>query len=384
MKDRFHSLLCCVCLAVLSACCLAQQSPGTADAPSEKTIEGWLLSGEPRLVAWGAHDALAARDQYLVPDLLSLASRWQPLTSTTPDSPKREPLSQEQLDERDAMAAVLDALIQMKAPVPAETLGNLAPDFGDAVAVLLTRIPADDAGPLAYDFYRHPADHGLGLQAVSAALLALNPVQGFAAALLTDITVRGKVRVVLPGAGEVGGGTGYGYSCGLSGETLRTDWPVTGQYALTKQKSADARLLVAGLDPIYVTRDHSTHYLGNECGRSRDVYLSADERRRLIAEMLGISPLAIPWQTDAVGVIEFQSLEQFDQSLREFIEIQQQEFRTTLAALEARGLITSSEAENSLPELDLKLEDTRGRDAIAIPNPANLPPDVKWSPSPFH
>lgn len=106
-----------LCFGIISAAVaargLAQTGPEFDASPSEKTIRGWLRSGEPRLVAWGAHDVLAEGDSDLVPDLLSVASQWQTLsTQTYSEGSKLPGLSPEQ--ERDAMAAVVDALIQMK------------------------------------------------------------------------------------------------------------------------------------------------------------------------------------------------------------------------------------------------------------------------------
>jgi hypothetical protein len=87
----FDRLLGTGCLATtLAACSFAQAPPVASAFPSEKTIDGWLLSGEPRLVAWGAHDTLLAGDKNLIPDLLSLASRWQTLSRQPFDPPMPE------------------------------------------------------------------------------------------------------------------------------------------------------------------------------------------------------------------------------------------------------------------------------------------------------
>src|ERR1700733_2277629 len=258
----------------------AQTWSATSGFPPEKTIESWLLSGNPRLVAWGAHDTLVAHDQSLAFDLLSLASRWQPLAPQAIYDSNHRDLSQEQMDERDAMAAVLDALIQMKVPVPADTLLDLAPDFGNDVAVLLSRMPPEEAESVSSDFYRSPAEHGYGLQYVSAALLALHPVPGFAADLLTNISVQATVFVV--GAGGGGIGTAHcGGACGISSDLSHEGWPLIGRYALSKEKTDGAFLLVAGVDPIYATRKESAHYLGDGCAMG--VYLGSGERLRLIA-----------------------------------------------------------------------------------------------------
>ncbi len=346
----FRSLLCVGCAAILASHSLGQTSSTVADLPQEKTIEGWLFGGNPRLVAWGAHDALIARDRNLIPDLLSLASRWQALSRQDADASTPSGLSQDQLDEGDAMAAVLDALIQMEVTVPADTLRSLAADFGNDVAVLLSRLPAEEAESVDVDFYRSPGKNGL--QYVSAALLALRPVPGFAADLLSKTSVQAKVFVVLPQLGLAG--SGGCSACAVSSERRRKGWPSIGQYALSKNNSDGALLLVEGIDPIYATRKESPHYLGDACGMG--VYLGQEERRRLVAEMLSIAPETIPWKTELSINIEFESLEQFNHAVLTLVDEEQAKYRATVAALADRGLLTSAEAQESLPQLELRLE----------------------------
>jgi hypothetical protein len=321
----FLDLLRVACLATgIVASSLAQASPDTVKFPTEKAIESWLLSGDPRLVAWGAHYARVSRDRYLIPDLLSLASRWQPLDREAPDTSQPTGWTPDRIDARDGMAAVLDTLIQMKATVPADTLRSLAPDFGNAVAVFLSRMPPDEASALGFDLYRLPLEHGTSLRYVAAALLALHPVPGFAADLLANIEVRATVTVVLPGPEQHFGG-GSASCCGATFSVPRKDWPAIGQYALSEENESNAALLlVAGIDPIFATRYESVHYRGDACG---GLFLGAYERRRLIAEMLSVSPEAIPWQTDVTTQIEFQSPQEFGNALLAFVEEQQQKYR---------------------------------------------------------
>jgi hypothetical protein len=379
---RFCRLLCIACvMAALAAYSAAQMPAGARGFPSEKAIGSWLLSGDPQLVAWGAHDTLIARDQYLLPDLLSLAGRWQPLSRQPIDGSNRTELSREQTDRRDAMAAVLDTLIQMKVPVPADTLRTLAPDFGNAVAILLSRMPADEAGPVALDLYRLQAEHTYALQYVSAALLAQHPPAGFAADLLANIKVRATVNVVLPGSGEFTGGMAG--DCFYVPDPPRKDWPETGQYALSTQKSDGSLVVVAGVDTVYATREQSTHYLGDLCHMSMGVSLGSEQRLRLIAEMLSISPEAIPWRTDTTTQIEFRSQQQFDRDLLSFVEAQQAKYHATVTALADHNLLTASEAQEAFPALELKLYDVRGMDAVPVQALSNLPSHVEWSSAPF-
>ena len=62
---------------------------------------------------------MLTHDGSAIPELLSLASGWQRLFPQTPsDDGRWRHLSSKQEEERDAMTVVLDALVQLKAPVP--------------------------------------------------------------------------------------------------------------------------------------------------------------------------------------------------------------------------------------------------------------------------
>jgi hypothetical protein len=367
MVPRFLAVFCLSIATAFSA--WAQSSASTA--PSEKTIKAWLASGDLKMVAWGAHDAAATHDRKLVPDLLSLAANWQDFP-TIDDDGNPIALSQPQKDQRDAMAAVVDALIQLHADVPAETLRILAPNFGNEVAILLSRMPSADAQPLALDFYHsfRPA----ALQYVSAALLALNPPSGFAADMLSRITVQAPMYVVNPGMERAyGGGAG---SCFSETAAPHDGWPHVARYVLSKKQGGV--VVVAGVDPVYVTREESSHYYGDSCSAAFDVYLGADERLRLIAEMLGVDPASIPWNTTPETTIVFQSPEQYEGALLDFARGEQKKYSVTVAVLAERGLISPSEAENPeiLPTLQLRIIDMR-KDAPPLPEVASLPPRVE-------
>jgi hypothetical protein len=81
--------------------------------------------------------------------------------------------------------------------------------------------------------------------------------------------------------------------------------------------------------------------------------------------------------------IEFQSLEQFHRAVFAFISEQQQEYRETVAAMAAQGLLTSDEAAESFPKLQLYLNDMREEAQPPIPDPGNLPDYVEWMPGPI-
>ncbi len=384
-----HRLLTVSCLLlILSYPAGTQNASTTAGSPPDQSIESLLASGQPRLVAWGAHEALVAQRRDLIPDLLSLAAQWQALPPPDPDKWRAEDdLPQDQLDERDAMAAVLDSLIQMNASVPADMLGTLAPDFGNDVAVLLSRMPTPDAVRLALQFYHSLPAHAYALRYVSAAMLALHPPPGFAADLLSNTTIYAWLFIIRPGSESIGFAHGEGDCFSPGPGALRKDWPLTGQYMLHRDyvpndKKYIAMLLVGGIDPIYATREEFTRYRAETCGTSLGVSLGSKESRRLLAEMLGIAPEAIPWQVEIQTHIEFRSLQQFYRDLLAFVAAEQAKYRMTVADLVAHNLMTELEAEQSLPTLKLWVRDKRG-DIAPVPAPSNLPAHVVWAAGDF-
>lgn len=114
-----HPLLCLGCLAVVvTPFGQAQQSSEEAST-ANASPGGWFGKEDPKAVAWRAYNAMVSYDESATPELVSLGSRWQPLSPQAPsDNGRWRRLSAEQEEERDAMTAVLDALIELKAPVP--------------------------------------------------------------------------------------------------------------------------------------------------------------------------------------------------------------------------------------------------------------------------
>lgn len=352
-----------------------------AKPPSESTIETWLLSKDPQSVAWGAQYAFAAGDQALGPVLISLAGSWQSPAGSDPDADHPDGLAPDRLavDQRDAMAAVLDALIQMHVHVPAGTLRNLSADFPNYVAILLTRLPLEESQSLDFEFYRSEpksrSEHNL--QYVSAVLLAQTPAPRFAAELFSDIHNRATIFITKPGSKPLY--TSIGGTAGCCGpEEPRKDWPNFGVYTLSEDKMDEAFVVVAGANPVYGVRAETTHYHRDSCANFSFAVLGPEQRRSLIAQMLNIAPDAIDWKNTAEANIEFKSDQQFNRDLLLFIAAQQKEYRMTAGALVAKNLMTVSEQEDSLPYIDLSFEDQRGAGYSPIAQPSSLPFHVTW------
>lgn len=120
------------------------------------------------------HHAVATKNQAVVPSLLSLANAWQAIGQSVPGPDHADRLTSEQFDQRDAMGAVLDALIQMQADVPASTLHNLAAVFPNYAAILLSRLPQGESQSLSLEFYR-PEPKTLSAQNLQYAMLSISP-----------------------------------------------------------------------------------------------------------------------------------------------------------------------------------------------------------------
>src|SRR5580704_445544 len=103
-RTNILRIFCLLCLTDIAAThALAQDSPPVETSPRDK-IEQLLSSRDPRLVAWGAHYALATKDQTLVPEMLSLVVEWEALPAPPDDDSADGGLTSFQLDQRDAVA----------------------------------------------------------------------------------------------------------------------------------------------------------------------------------------------------------------------------------------------------------------------------------------
>jgi hypothetical protein len=386
-----------VCLSVRAQSQGGSSSPEHEARPTETTIRDELASGDPRQVAWGAHDVVAMQDRDLIPDLLDLAARWQPSPREPGGQLDMQRLTLPEQDREAAMAAVLDALIQMRVAVPAEAMLRVAPDFGNDVAVLLSRVPAEQSGALRMQFFQTNSSGANGLRVVSAELMAGHPEPGFAAELLTGTRVDAYVAVLSPGGGDALV-RGQAIGCGSGeGVWLRRGWPQIGMYILLRestqeQDTADKpdkdtepadkaapdsaangaqegtnqpqartpepwkEVLVSGpVERMVATRRLDTRYSEQD-----GVWLMDEDRLRLVAQMLGVSPEAIPWKLRASGTIVYESGEQYRDALLRWIESQQAMYRETSAALTERGAMTASEAGVAMPQMVLEVSDQRG------------------------
>lgn len=332
----------------------AQQAAVAEKVPAESEIEGLIQSAEPREMAWGAHYAYLRESPKLDEELLAAAERWQPLVNSSGEETGRTAITPEQMDKRDGMAAVLDALIRLHVTVQAEILRGLAADFPNEVAVLLSRLSEDEFRDVAMEYFRKPPKDAYGLQYVSAALLAKSPPERFAGELLASVTVKADVFIQRPGEPSIGIGRSSGCCGGGIGSNERKDWPAFGSYHLTKAKSPRTFLLLSAPDPIYGVRSESTHYAHFVCG---DLSLTDEDRRRMLAYMLKVHIEDMGWEGSFSRTIFYRSPQQVNFELQSLIDEEQEKYRVTARQLVQEGLMTESEVEGSLPMLILNRHD---------------------------
>lgn len=115
------------------------QSPTPEIFPGQhvtsEQIARWLYSGDPRLIAWGAHFAARQGD----PAGLSLLPAF--LDQLAPVPPITDQTDRAAFDRYREAAALLHAIIVTGRTAPAETLSKLAEVSPAAALVLAARLP---------------------------------------------------------------------------------------------------------------------------------------------------------------------------------------------------------------------------------------------------
>jgi hypothetical protein len=217
--------------------------------PSADVIARWVHGGDPREMAWAAVFALQENDASFLPDFASLAEQWRSLPHRNVlerEYHRPSPLTAEERERRDAMSAVLDAIIQLNGSAPAASLRNLAADFPVQAIILLYRMPSQEAESTLLALYGETAPASWYTQRAAAALLAFHPPAGFAASLLSNTTVTSQVFVSLPEDPSLGMGASSGDCGGYGRPPVKADWPAVGKYFMREGGP--------GLDPApYVT-----------------------------------------------------------------------------------------------------------------------------------
>lgn len=353
----------------------AQQSPQNdpavllkADASRRASwAASWLQSDDPLRIAWGAWLARVDQQKELVPLLTQRVVEYQ--------SPGQIYVSPNDAERHDALLAVLDALIDLRATLPTEEARKLFPEFAAQSVILLVRSP-NDAQPALLDIFDDSKANWTWLAAGN--VLLKNRTAGFAARLLSRFTQHMTVSVFDPGSGGGGGVGGGGCESGLSLRGPKTGWPPVGLYQLTQFPERIrwlATFLVGGPTAVYYWRVETGNYdnppddPGYCDDGDRDRY-----RAQYLAKLLEFSSLKIPLDAYRDIAVEWQNEDQFRQQVLVAVEEQRDRFRGAVAWLhESERWLTAAEAASLQPRLEIVIRDWRSDRSTQLP--ALLGPD---------
>jgi hypothetical protein len=371
------------------SCCLKAQEPvGLAVPPSRDMIAAWLQRGEPREVAWAAVYALQEKDAYFLPALLALAGRWEPLPHRNVlDSQHPFPiLTETQRERRDAMSAILDAIIQWHGALAAATVRNLADDFPAAAFTLLSQMPPADAEPVLLALYGDPQPSSWDTQRTAASLLALHPPAGFAASLLKSTMVATRVFVTLPDDQSLGEGASNGSCGGYSSPAAKLDWPEIGRFSLREGGTFSTVVpyaTIPGLAPIKIVRI-VTPANGEDPQTCGGLTLTSIIRMTLLAQMLGSTPQRMPFKVRDQVNLKVVNAQDYQRSIGEYVDKEESAFQQLKAQLADKQLLSPAEAAEDavLPSLVLLVSDYRSTKTFPLPQFQFRLPNVRQSSGP--
>jgi hypothetical protein len=231
--------------------------------------------------------------------------------------------------------------------------------------VLLLRLPVNEARPV-WEKIVFTGDIRSGAARVAADVLSPTPPSGFAARLIGSLVVGGRVTV--GNLNENWGRPGSSpWGPGCSGQIPpKVDWPSIGVYALldTPTKSG-SKLLVGGIDPIYVTRlvvpiyQIGQIYLCSSYGLTGFTGLTQERRLQILARLLGDGANPIPLSLSPQLGIVFRNAKTYRAQMDAFVHQQLAQFASVTQLLTERGLMTEDERRTTTPHLQISMSDHR-------------------------
>lgn len=360
-------VLACIVLALAAPSMAQRPTPSTdparvvrADAQQRAQWAGeWLRAEDPRLVAWGAWLARQDRRTELIPFLLERVEQYQPT-----DSPSTE------IDRHDSLLVVLDALIALRASVPAKEARKLYPEFAAQSVILLVR-SRDDAQPGLLDIFNSARANWTWLAAGN--VLLKNRTPGFAALLLSRFTQHLTISVV---DGGMGGGIGGGGSeCGFWLAAPKEGWPPVGLYRLSqfpeRMPTREApTFLVGGETTVYYLRIETGNYdnppdVPGSCDDGNRDYYRAQYLNKLM-EFSSFPQITLdpyPYVT-----IVWKGATDYKQQLLEAVEERRTKFRRAVVWLRESGrVLTFDESKELEPRIEIVIRDDRADRSAPLP-----------------
>ncbi len=258
----------------------------------------------------------------------------------------------------------LDSLIQLDVALPAEDLLPVYKYSPDAVMILLSKAPKENREALltiAKEVNSNEQDKMYWMTACN--LLAETKAKGFAAYLLSEMTIYATVSVHdESGRGGVGG-SGSSIGCGGAGAfNVPEDFPPIGFYTLFDAPKAGRVVLATGIEPIYYERqvfdpkkDHS--YLGgrSHIGWNKNEYIVGH-----LTVLLNIRADAFEFKNHLQRYVNWVGLADYQMQISAYKLSISQSYDELENRLIAAELLTPKESETLTPKVVFTVYDYRG------------------------
>lgn len=339
-----------ILLLCLIAPAFAQDLQITPDMKVDSaTLQSWLHSNNPRLIAWAADFARRRHDEVLLSQIRSLLEHWSepPITGGY----------EEHAAQRRALLALLDALIQSDTTVSLPVIEGAAERFPAQSVLLIQHIPVETARSILmnWTFEQNGSINGKRARA-SAMMLARSPDSPFVYNILRGLVQHVTIRIVPPN-------TGYGGASSTCGDSLVSPptpgWPAIYTYRLledtdnSKGEGSNATLVVEiGHHAIYAERREENSGWG-ECSTPQS---DAAFRHELVSYWLGVKPSEMSWQPEQSLDIVWTKESAYEREMGSFLEKDRIRMSSTLLQLRDRRLLDAKMIDGTFPQISISFE----------------------------
>ena len=338
---------------VISLCCVFAGPTNALQCQPKVTaadLQQWLRSGDPRQIAWAAQ-YVGQYGEAAYPGALALMAEILEKERTSLDRNAFAPAAS-QHDHDEAVAAILDAFIQQKAPPSTGMIATVSNVFPQQAILLASYLPQADKNSLLQNWYglRNYNPSGRLLARLATLMLGDNPPPALAANLVNESEEH--LTIIIQKTPKVDSGTGMNM-CGDSlSKAVRPNWPVVYTYEL-EENATDTRdaLLVAVDDDRITYRRVPDNEPGGSCFGVR--WLDAGTRHRLIAHWLGVPERSMTWSTQSVAFVIWTTRGAYLAKLAEIIEQYHQALQATVNALVTKHILDGQQASSVQPQLIL-------------------------------
>lgn len=343
----------CIVLLLLVASILVAQEPRiTPDTTVDSaTLEKWLHSSDPHLIAWAADFTRRTPDPKILDEMPDLFVHW--------NMPPAYGGDEAQASQRRAILAILDTLIQTNAVVPIPAINAIAPTFPAEAAILIARHPLAESRITLDDWTLGATAPSARLLArIASMMLAKDPkgsqsiwngdLMGFVASVVAASEM--ELRITVSSTNTVDQEGSSGACCDSFGHDLSPGWPVVYAYGLVENDPQIIEPVLVDLDGDRIVSRRMPENGGyGSCYGVK--WLDPTTRHRLIAHWLGVADKDMSWQPVEPFTIVWAGKANYERRLGAIIESQREKLRATVKALQQRGFLTEAEAANVAPRL---------------------------------